>query len=97
LKAGSGTYAFTFIDNGWQTGQTYDLATFSSTNFNLSDFSYTNGGGFVGTFGYGGGGTILQLTVNAVPEPTACILVAIAISLAGMRRRRGRIPVTISE
>jgi hypothetical protein len=90
LKAGSGTHAFTFIDNGWQSGQTYDLVTFNSTNFNLNDFSYTNGDGFVGTFGYGGGGSTLQLTVSAVPEPSAFVLIPSAMVALGINRRRRR-------
>ncbi len=87
LKSGVGSYAFTFTDNGWVVGQTYDLIKFNSTDFLLSDFSFTNSGGFVGSFGYASGNT-LQFTLNAVPEPNSCLLVSMAMVVVSMRRRR---------
>lgn len=40
-RAGGATYRFDFGGTG-QTGRTYTLATFASTDFSVSDFSYTN-------------------------------------------------------
>ncbi|MBX3419457.1 MAG: PEP-CTERM sorting domain-containing protein [Pirellulaceae bacterium] len=88
LKSGVGNFDFTFVDNGWVAGQTYDLITFASTDFDLDDFGYTNGGGFMGTFAFSGGNT-LQFTVNAIPEPSSLVLILtmVATMVAGRRRR----------
>lgn len=40
-RAGGATYRFDFAGTG-QTGRTYTLATFTSTDFSAGDFSYTN-------------------------------------------------------
>jgi hypothetical protein len=67
-KSGSGTFQFNFQDSG-TAGTTYTLATFASTTFSASDFSYTNiGAGLGGTFAIVGG-TSLQFTANMLPAP----------------------------
>ncbi len=88
FKDGQGSFAFTFVDNGWVSGQTYDLIGFSSTEFELTDFSFTNMGSFGGSFAFSGG-NLLQFTVNAVPEPSAVgvLLVALGLCWTGRRRR----------
>lgn len=87
LKSGAGSFQFTFVDNGWVVGNTYDLIQFNSTNFNLTDFSYTNTSGFAGNFAFSGGNT-LQFTMTAIPEPGSAIVFAVAGLLMVSRRRR---------
>ncbi len=86
-KPGEGTYAFNFVDNGWVAGQTYDLLEFSTTNFSLSDFSYTNGGAFRGDFALSGGNR-LQFTLSSVPEPGTASVLLVVGALTIFRRRR---------
>ncbi|HMO12864.1 MAG TPA: PEP-CTERM sorting domain-containing protein [Pirellulaceae bacterium] len=85
-KSGLGPWNFTFVDNDWQVGQTYDLVNFGSTNFADTDFGYTNGGGFIGTFAFNG--NQLQFTLSAIPEPSSAGLVMVlGLGLAMFRRR----------
>jgi len=77
LKDGQGSWAFDFVDNGWQVGTTYDLLTFGSTNFNAADFSYTNPGPFSGQFLIADGSR-LQFTLTAVPEPSTWLMLTVA-------------------
>ena len=87
-KIGSGPFAFTFLDTGWQIGQAYTLVTFSGiSNFVQSDFSFTNGGGFGGDFVLDGNS--LSFTLNSVPEPSMghLLLLAMVATLFFVRRR----------
>jgi hypothetical protein len=77
LKDGQGSWAFDFIDNGWQVGTTYDLIAFGSTNFNAADFTYTNPGPFSGRFLITDGSR-LQFTLTAVPEPSTWLMLTVA-------------------
>jgi autotransporter-associated beta strand protein/T5SS/PEP-CTERM-associated repeat protein len=88
LALPSGPYTFDFVDNGWTTN-TYDLITFGSTSItNLSEFNYSNGGGFAGNFAYNG--NTLQFTVTTVPEPgTWSLLACAALAFLLLRARRG--------
>ncbi len=76
-KEGDGPFAFTFQDYEWQVGQEYALVFFGTTDFVESDFSFTNGGGFAGTFNLDE--TSLRFTLTAVPEPSTG-----ALALAGL-------------
>ena len=78
------TYAFTFVDQGMVTGRTYDLISFVTSDIAIGDFSFTNGGGFNGTFGYSG--NILQFTV--IPEPATWALLLLAVIVLAARRNR---------
>lgn len=90
LKGTSGgfAYAFTFVDAGWEVGQTYDLVTFNAISFDPEDFSFTNADGFDGEFTLGDGK--LQFTLLAVPEPSTVALISLAclVLLFQLRRRR---------
>jgi autotransporter-associated beta strand protein len=66
-KGSAGTYAFTFIDEGIEVGQTYNLIGFASTSFLATDFSYTDPAPFAGHFAITGG--VVQFTPTSVPEP----------------------------
>lgn len=79
-------YAFTFVDEGWEVGETYTLITFVSSDIAIGDFTFTNGGGFAGEFAYNGGA--LEFTLTAVPEPGAGALIAFAATALGLLRRR---------
>lgn len=76
---GSGNHQFTFLDDGWQIGQTYKLIEFASTNFDVGDFGFTNGGGFDGVFHLDGDS--LDFTLLAIPEPSTGILAVLALLL----------------
>ncbi len=66
-KSGSGTFAFDFGGTG-QTGQTYTIGTFGSTNFSASDFTATNvTAGVTGTFQFSGS-TLIYSTVTLTPQ-----------------------------
>jgi autotransporter-associated beta strand protein len=87
-KGTAGAFAFTFLDAGWQAGQTYDLVEFGSTTFLATDFSYTNSD-ISGNFGFSG--NKLQFTATAVPEPSTVALVAAGLLMMFvLRRRAGR-------
>lgn len=81
----TGVYAFSFLDDGWEAGQTYTLILFDSTNFAASDFSYTNGGGFHGNFAIVD--QTLQFTLIAVPKPSVIALGFVVILGLTIRRR----------
>ena len=67
-KGSAGTYGFTFIDEGIQVGQTYNLIDFGGTTFLASDFSYTDPAPFGGNFAITD--DVLQFTpTSIVPEP----------------------------
>jgi hypothetical protein len=94
LKDGTGTYAFNFLENGIVLNQTYNLMSFDTTTFLLTDFSFSNGGGFAGDFSFNGSNNMLQFTVTAIPEPSSLVLLLGAASFAAIRRRR---PVSIER
>lgn len=85
-KAGSGSYAFSFGDAGWEIGGTYLLVVFTDTDFLASDFSFTNGGGFDGYFTKDD--TTVSFTVTAIPEPTTATLAALGLIVAAARRKQ---------
>lgn len=82
------SYAFTFLDNGWQVDIPYTLIQFAGTpNIAASQFTFTNGGGFDGTFAYQG--STLQFTISAIPEPgTAGLLLFGFATWFCLRRKR---------
>lgn len=84
---GEGTFAFTFENADWQVGQTYTLLAFGHSTFTGTNFTFTNGGGFAGTFLPGEHS--LQFKLTAVPEPQAWSLVLVGLigTLAVLRRR----------
>lgn len=83
------TYAFTFVDNGWVQGMTYNLINYAGTDIAIDLFQFTNGGGFDGTFAYED--DTLQFTLNTIPEPgTWALLAFAAIALAAWSRCRRR-------
>jgi autotransporter-associated beta strand protein len=90
LEGFSTSYAFTFMDNDWKIGETYDLINFIESTIPTDQFFFTNGNGFDGIFAYNG--NTLQFTLNAitVPEPSAGMLFLLAIAPAILRHVRGR-------
>ncbi|MEQ1906770.1 MAG: PEP-CTERM sorting domain-containing protein, partial [Pirellulaceae bacterium] len=89
IKGVDGTFAFTFVNNNWVAGQTYDLISFASTTFSEGDFSYTNGAGFAGTFAITGGNLLQFNLISAVPEPgMLSVLLLAGIAGSSMVRRR---------
>lgn len=86
------TYAFTFVDQGMQNGRTYDLISFDPTlaaAIPIGDFTFTNAGGFNGTFSYrsqSASTSFLQFTV--IPEPSTWALIFLAGGLLAARRKR---------
>lgn len=89
LSGPPGQKLFTFQDNGWAEGVTYDLIVFSNSCVNISDFGYTNGGGFAGIFSY----NLNKLQFTMIPEPSVWTLVlAAGFSLIVFRRKRHQAP-----
>lgn len=87
LRGFGTTYAFTFVNQGMVAGTTYDLMQFISQDIDVEDFTFTNTGGFDGTFAYNG--NTLQFQLVAVPEPsTAAFVIGGALALALLRRGR---------
>jgi autotransporter-associated beta strand protein len=89
-KAGSGIYQFNFMNSAptvW--GAAYTLISWTgTTDFLLSDFSYTNlGGGYDGQPGTGFSFSGNSLVFTAVPEPTSA-LAGLLITAGLLRRRR---------
>lgn len=59
----------------------------ASTDFVASNFTYTNlGAGNAASFAFNG--SQLEVTVAAIPEPSAAFLIAFGLGLAGASRRR---------
>jgi autotransporter-associated beta strand protein len=88
FTGGSDPLLFTFVNNGWVIGQTYDLISFGSTTFSdASGFGFTNGGGFDGFFTMDS--SSLQFTVIPEPSTYAMVIGGLALLIA-LRRRRGR-------
>lgn len=82
-RSGAGSFLFDFNGTGL-LNETYTLVSFGSTNFDASDFGYTNlGGGYSGNFGLSGS----NLTFTVVPEPSSALLGGLAV-VAFLRRRR---------
>lgn len=81
-----GQHVFDFTDAGWQEGQTYTLIEFGSTNFDESDFSYSNGGPFAGDFILEGNSLKFHLT--SIPEPSAYALGGLGLAALVIRRKR---------
>lgn len=93
LQGFASTYAFSFTNNDWNIGATYDLVSFDSTTIAIEDFKFTNSNGLDGVFAYKG--NVLQFTLTAgevVPEPAACVLLTLAGAPAIISRTRGRKP-----
>jgi autotransporter-associated beta strand protein len=88
----SGVFPFTFIDEGIQINQTYNLISFSSTSFGAADFTYTNPGPFSGNFAIVN--DVLEFTPTSVPEPASITLPLGAGVLCAIRRRRHNRPQT---
>ncbi len=87
--AGTGGYAFHFLDSGWQSGQSYTLIVFddaAGTDFLASDFSYSNIGDFGGEFAIVD--NAVQFTYTAVPEPATSALGIVALLGAFIVLRR---------
>lgn len=84
-KGSAGTFSFDFGGTGGMF--TYNLITFASTTFSVSDFSYTNlGSGLSGSFSVTGN----ALNFTVVPEPSSVTLVllgATAFFFLAKRRR----------
>jgi autotransporter-associated beta strand protein len=77
LMDGSGIFAFTFDDAGWEIGETYTLIRFDGiTTFDAGDLSFTNGGNFAGNFAIEG--NTVQFTL-AIPEPGSSLLILTAL------------------
>lgn len=81
-------YEWTFVDNGWQVGETYDLMTLSTGILDPSVFTFTNGGGFDGEFSVEG--NTLRFTIHAIPEPSMVALILACGVFALMCRSRKR-------
>jgi len=93
----SSTYAFTFVDQGAVTGETYDLISFDptlATAIPIESFTFTNGNGFNGTFSYrseSASTSFLEFTVitTAIPEPSTWGLLLLgSLFLAARFRHR---------
>ncbi|WP_442483273.1 beta strand repeat-containing protein [Aeoliella sp. SH292] len=86
------TYAFTFVNNGWSVGTTYDLITFDLTTIPIDQFVFTNTDGLDGVFSYSSNNNVLQFTVTvgaAVPEPSTWVtLVLVAVPALALHARK---------
>jgi len=88
-------YEFTFVDEGIEVGRTYDLISFDptlATAIPLGNFTFTNGGGFNGTFGYrseSASTSYLQFTV--VPEPSTWALLGCSLFVLFAARKFRRV------
>jgi T5SS/PEP-CTERM-associated repeat protein/autotransporter-associated beta strand protein len=94
LQGLGSTYKFTFVDQGMVNGMTYDLISFDptlATAIPIGNFTFTNGRGINGTFGYrseSASTSYLQFTV--IPEPATWALLVLAVVFLGARiMRRG--------
>lgn len=86
-------YLFTFMNNDWQIGMTYDLIEFAGTNINLAHFGFTNGNGFDGHFFWNDpvDPSMLQFQLTAIPEPSVFALIAgLGMAAIVLLSRRGR-------
>lgn len=78
-----GSHLFDFNGTGL-LGETYTLVTFTSTNFDVTDFSYSNlGGGHSGEFSISGN----DLQFSVIPEPSTGLVGLLGL-LSVFRRRR---------
>lgn len=84
-KSGSGSYFLDF--SGGQLG-TYRLSTFSSSTFSTGDFTLSFGAGYAGSLSLGG--TTLDLTITAIPEPANIGWLAALGALGSAATRRPR-------
>jgi autotransporter-associated beta strand protein/T5SS/PEP-CTERM-associated repeat protein len=83
------TYAFTFLDHGWQLNTPYTLIQFAGTNIlDASQFTFTNGGGFDGNFAFQGNS--LQFTMTAIPEPGTATLLLLSVAAWCLLRQNSR-------
>ena len=87
LDKNSGSiFSFDFQGTGL-VNTTYTLITFGSTDFVVSDFSFTNlGSGLTGSFIENAGS--LQFVTSAVPEPATTLLIGAGLGLVIWRARR---------
>jgi hypothetical protein len=73
-KSGTGPFLFSFQNTG-TAGSVYTLATFASTTFSPSDFTYTGlPAGLTGTFTISGGTKLLFTVVSTVPAGAAPVI-----------------------
>ncbi len=92
-SGGTGSILFDLTTYGATIGTTYDLISFGGTTqgISLDTFALSQtsiNAGWAGTFGYGGGGNLLQFTVTAVPEPSQMALLVLGGAALAMRLRR---------
>lgn len=91
LQGFGSTYAFTFVDNGWVVGTTYNLIGYELSDIAVGNFTFTNGGGFDGEFFYQA--DTLKFTLTAIPEPTTIgLLLLAAAALLVLRSRAASMP-----
>ncbi|CAN5759076.1 hypothetical protein BH09VER1_BH09VER1_12950 [soil metagenome] len=83
-------FSFDFQGTG-AVGNTYTLITFGTTDFVVSDFSYTGlGSGLTGSFVENAGN--LQFVTSAVPEPCVVGLAGLGLAFVIWRGRRHSTP-----
>lgn len=86
------SYAFTFVDQGMVTHTAYDLITFEgSPTIPLGNFTFTNSGGFNGSFSYSSDALNATSTLHftAIPEPSTWAFLLLAARRTRSPREAG--------